>query len=98
MNNREWLLRTLEHEEVRKVPFNFMFSPPAQRALEYYYNTDNLEEALDFPIRMNAPVSIKPLYCDPAEYGETVRDEYGVVWSTSEIDRGSPIGHIGGDG
>ena len=41
---------------------------------------------------MTAPKSIKPLYAHPEEFGPTAMDEYGVVWSTSEIDRGAPIG------
>jgi len=40
---------------------------------------------------MSGPASIKPLYASPAEFGNTVTDEFGVVWSTSDIDRGSPI-------
>ncbi len=67
-----------------------MLSPPAQKTLEQIYGPDP-EHELGLPIRMNAPVSIKPLYADPREYGSTIRDEFGVVWSTSEIDRGSPV-------
>lgn len=48
---------------------------------------------MDFPIRMSSPKSIKPLYATPAEFGKSVKDEFGVVWSTSNIDRGSPIGY-----
>ena len=68
-----------------------MFSPPAQRLVEAHYG-DDLEEALSLPIRMTGLRSIKPLYADPDEFGETARDEFGVTWSTSRIDRGSPIG------
>jgi len=51
-----------------------------------------LEDLLDMPLRMNGCKSIKPLYSHPSEFGPTVTDEFGVVWSTTEIDRGSPIG------
>jgi len=44
------------------------------------------------PIRMSGCASVKPLYASPADFGDTIEDEFGVVWSTSEIDRGSPIG------
>ena len=91
MLNREWIEATLRHEETGRVPFNFMFSPPALRRAEAHYGTP-LEDVLRMPIRMSGPGSVKPLYADPAKFGETVTDEFGVVWSTSEIDRGSPIG------
>ena len=89
--NRQWIERTLRHETCDAVPFNFMFSPPALRRAESHYG-GNPEERLGFPIRMNGPRSVKPLYADPQEFGDTLSDEFGVVWSTSEIDRGSPIG------
>jgi uroporphyrinogen decarboxylase len=47
---------------------------------------------LDFPIRMTGPKSVKPLYAPPEEFGPTLKDEFGVVWTTSPIDRGSPVG------
>lgn len=89
--NREWIQRTLRHEECEAVPYNFMFSPPAQRRAEAHYGP-NLEDRLDLPLRMTGTRSLKPLYADPKDFGPTVQDEFGVVWSTSEIDRGSPIG------
>ncbi len=88
---REWIERTLRHEPGEGVPYNFSFSPPAQRLAESHYGTP-LEDCLDLPMRMVGPKSIKPLYADPGEYGETIADEFGVVWSTSKLDRGSPIG------
>ncbi len=90
-NNREWIQQTLQHQESEAVPYNFMFSPPAQRAAEKHYGKD-FEEKLSFPIRMTAPESVKPLYADPGDFGDTIKDEFGVVWSTNVIDRGSPIG------
>ncbi|MBN1675797.1 MAG: hypothetical protein JXR37_32435 [Kiritimatiellae bacterium] len=89
--DREWIEATLRHQETGAVPYNFMFSPPTQRAAEAHYG-DDIVERLAFPIRMMAPKSVKPLYADPAKYGETITDEYGVVWSTNAIDRGAPIG------
>ena len=49
-------------------------------------------ERLDLPMRMTSLQSIKPLYASPDEFGPTAIDEFGVVWSTNSIDRGSPIG------
>jgi uroporphyrinogen decarboxylase len=92
LTNKQWIRKTVAHSETGCVPYNFMFTPPALRVLEKYYQTQDLERMLGFPIRMIAPVSIKPLYADPAIYGKTIKDEFGVVWSTSEVDRGSPIG------
>ena len=90
--NRNCIKTALAHKRTQAVPYNFMFSPPAQLMLEEYYGHADLEQALELPIRMSAPVSIKPLYADPARFGEKIEDEFGVVWSTSHIDRGSPIG------
>jgi uroporphyrinogen decarboxylase len=90
--NREWITLAISHKETRSVPYNFLFSPKVFKALSDYYKTNDLEEAICLPIRMNGPRSIKPLYADPDSYGPTIRDEFNVVWSTSDIDRGSPIG------
>jgi uroporphyrinogen decarboxylase len=91
MSDFDWIQQTIEHRETGAVPYNFMFSPPAKQTAEEHYGQD-LEERLSLPIRMNAPQSPKPLYADPDRYGATITDEFGVVWSTSKIDRGSPIG------
>jgi uroporphyrinogen decarboxylase len=91
MNDRSWIVETVAHRRSAAVPYNFMFSPPAREALERRYATEDLEETLALPIRMNAPVSIKPLYADPAEFGDAARDEFGVLWSTNPIDRGAPL-------
>ena len=90
--NRNWIQKTLAHKQTQAVPYNFMFTPPAQLSLQKYYDQTDLEQALALPIRMSAPVSIKPLFADPAQFGEAIKDEFGVTWRTSCIDRGSPIG------
>ena len=91
-SNREWIRGVIAHEDCGRVPYNFMFTPPAQRRLETHYGAGNLEDALGLPIRMNGCKSVKPLYASPAEFGETIRDEYRVTWTTSYVDRGSPVG------
>lgn len=92
MNNREWIKRTLAHEETGAVPYNFAFAPPARQKVEKHYGGSPAEQVLNFPIRMTGLNSIKPLYASRSEYGDSIRDEYGVVWSTNDIDRGSPTG------
>ena len=89
--NRDWIQETLAHRESDRVPYNFMFSPPAQRQVEARFGED-LAERLDMPLRMTSLKSVKPLYASPDEFGPTAVDEFGVVWSTNPIDRGSPIG------
>lgn len=89
---------TLEHKEPKAIPYDFMFTPPIQESLKKHYGQADLEQALGFPIRMSGPVSVKPLYADPAKFGESIKDEFGVVWSTNSIDRGSPIGPCLGQG
>jgi len=91
-HDRSWIQDTLARREPRAVPCNFMFSPPARALLEAHYGTNDLETALGLPLRIGGTNSIKPLYAAPAEFGARIKDEFGVVWSTSDIDRGSPIG------
>lgn len=90
--DREWVRSALQHEEQDAIPYNFSVTPPAQRKLEAYYGTDDFEKTLGFPIRMTGPKTIKPLYADPARFGATLVDEFGVTWTTSTLDRGVPVG------
>jgi len=91
-DNRQWIKQTLAHHEPESVPFNISLSPLPRAALERHYGVTDVEAALDFPIRMSGTKTIKPIYASPAVYGPTLRDEFGVGWSTNEIDRGAPIG------
>ena len=91
-NNRNWIKETLAHQDGLDVPYNFMFSPLILQGLQSHFGQDDVEQAVNLPIRMSEPASIKPLYADPDKYGPTIKDEFGVVWSTNHIDRGSPIG------
>ena len=75
-----------------KYSHNLPLSPPARRKLEAHYGTTDVEAHLDLPVRASGPRSIKPLYASAEEYGERIEDEFGVVWTTNAIDRGSPIG------
>ena len=90
-NPKELIRSALAHRETARVPYNFMFSPPAEKRLKEYYATDDLITALDIPMCFFGAKG-KPLYADPEVYGERITDPFGVVWSTSWIDRGSPIG------
>ncbi|MDP6438179.1 MAG: hypothetical protein QGH74_00950, partial [Candidatus Brocadiia bacterium] len=92
VSKKEWIQQALAHREDVAVPYNFMFSPPARQKVEQHYGGAPIEKVLGFPIRITAPTSIKPLYASPQEFGESVADEFGVVWSTNDVDRGSPIG------
>ena len=89
MNNREWIQQVLAHCQPEAVPFNCSFSPPARQRVEEHYGAP-AEVALDFPIRMTGLTTIKPLYASPEEFGDLAKDEFGVEWSTSSIDRGTP--------
>ncbi len=91
-DHRSWIRQALAHREPDAVPYNFHFSPPARARLAAHFGADDVETAIGLPIRMSGPKSVKPLYASPSRFGGSVADEFGVVWSTSEIDRGSPIG------
>ncbi len=88
MTNKQWIKRVLAHDDGVPVPYNLMFSPLPRQ----HYRTDDVEGHLDLPIRMTGPQTIKPLYASPREFGSTATDEFGVVWTTNEIDRGAPVG------
>ncbi|MBN1346553.1 MAG: hypothetical protein JXQ73_27940 [Phycisphaerae bacterium] len=90
--NRDWIKSTIAHRPSPAVPYNFSFSPPALKALQDHYGAEDIPRTLDFPIRMKGCKSVKPLYASPERYGPTATDEFGVVWTTSDIDRGTPIG------
>lgn len=92
IDHRHWIRDTLAHRPGGAVPYNVTFSPPARSRLQAHYGTADLEETLGLPIRMGGPRSVKPLYASPEAFGPTATDEFGVVWTTSAIDRGSPVG------
>jgi len=89
--HRAWICDTLAHRQPSAVPYNFSFTPPVCARLEAHYGTHDVETAIRMPIRITATKSIKPLYASPKEFGERAPDEFGVVWSVSDRDRGSPI-------
>ncbi len=82
----------LRHEETERVPYNFMFSPPALRKLQEYLGETDAQTWVGSHLYLYGCAD-KPLYADPGQYGPTIADPWGVVWSTSEIDRGYPVVH-----
>jgi uroporphyrinogen decarboxylase len=92
MTAKQLVQAALRHEETERVPYNFMFSPPAEARLKAHYGADDLQAFLDINLYLYACQG-KPLYAMPEEYGPTITDEFGVVWATSEIDRGYPVQH-----
>ena len=93
MTNKDWTRRVVAHDGDVPVPYNLPLSPPARQKLQRHFGTGDVEGFLDLPTRMTGPKSVKPLYASPERYGPRVTDEFGVEWSTNEIDRGSPVGH-----
>ena len=92
MTNKQWIKRVIEHDGDVPVPYNLPLSPVPRRKLQEHFATDHVEQHLDLPIRMTGMQSVKPLYAAPEEFGDTVADEFGVVWTTNRIDRGAPVG------
>jgi uroporphyrinogen decarboxylase len=82
----------LRHEETERVPYNFMLSPPAVRKLEEYLGAVCVDAWVGSHLYLFG-CSDKPLYAHPERYGPTINDQWGVVWATSEIDRGYPLVH-----
>lgn len=92
MDHREWIRNVLAHQD-GPVPYSIPLSPVPQRKLEEYSGAASILDWMDLPVRFTSLKSIKPLYADPAIFGPYAKDEWGVVWSTNAIDRGSPDGH-----
>ena len=91
VNTRNWVKETLSHVQTERIPYNFFFTPLALKKVKKFYGS-NIEDSLEFPIRIIGLESLKPIYAEPSIYGKYIRDEFGVLWSTSFRDRGSPIG------
>lgn len=91
MTPREAVFATIRHQETGHVPYNLSFSPPAEAALKAHYGVDDLQERLRLHLSLFGCAG-KPLYASPEEYGPTITDPFGVVWTTSRIDRGCPVG------
>jgi len=89
---RDLVQAALRHEETERLPYNLMFSPPAERALREHYDVEDLHEHLGISLFLFGCAG-KPLYASPDEFGPTITDEWGVVWATSHIDRGYPVRH-----
>ncbi len=92
MTNKVWIRKVMTHETGMPVPYNFSFSPVALQKAEKHYGGSPIAELLEFPIRTKGMKSIKPTYASPAEFGPFALDEFGVKWTTNDIDRGSPVG------
>jgi len=90
-NNKGWIRSVIAHRHGLPVPYNFSFSPPALAALQNHLGVADVKEALNLPIRTVSCKSVKPQYASPGQLGPTIADEFGVVWSTNDIDRGSPV-------
>jgi uroporphyrinogen decarboxylase len=69
-----------------------MFSPPALRKLQDYLGDVDAAAWVSSHLYLYGCAD-KPLYAHPDQYGPTITDQWGVVWATSEIDRGYPVVH-----
>ncbi len=88
MTRRERVLAAIRHEETDPPPWNLMWAPAIGARLAEHFGTDDVASAVGNHIHMIAPMARKPLYADPAKFGPTITDDYGVVWETSTRDRG----------
>lgn len=94
--DKQWVVDAVAHRPDVPAPWNISLCPPAAAALRAHLGLGpdgDIKDALGLPIRTASCQSIKPQYASVAEFGSSVTDEFGVAWSTNDIDRGSPIGH-----
>ncbi|HUS80039.1 MAG TPA: uroporphyrinogen decarboxylase family protein [Armatimonadota bacterium] len=88
MTRRERVIAAVRHEETDQVPWNLMWVPAIGDRLAEHFGTTHLHDAVGNHIYIVAGAARKPLYADPAEYGPTITDDFGVVWETTTRDRG----------
>ena len=88
MRPKEIVRKALQHEETEHVPYQIDVTPPVRRQLEAHYGTDDVATAMGDYVAIIGAGSDKPLYADPRELGELVRDEFGILWKTTVDDRG----------
>lgn len=89
---RDLVRAALRHDETERLPYNFMLSPPAERKLCERLDIADADAWIE-PCLYFYGCSDKPLYARPEKYGPTITDQWGVVWATSDIDRGYPVNH-----
>jgi len=88
MTPKEIVTKALRHEETEHVPHQIDVTPPVRGQLAAHYGTDDVATAMGDCVAIIGAGSDKPLYADPREVGELVRDEFGVLWRTRVDDRG----------
>ncbi len=91
MTPRERVLAAIRHEETEPPPWNLMWVPAIGDQLAEHFGTDDLDAAVGNHIFVFGARSARPLYADPAKYGPTITDDFGVVWETSMRDRGHVV-------
>jgi len=89
---RALALAAIRHETTERIPFHCMLSPPAQYVLQEHLGSQPADGYLDCCLALFGCAD-KPLYATPARYGDSITDKFGVVWSTSDRDRGYPVAH-----
>jgi hypothetical protein len=89
---RDLVYAGLRHEGTERIPYDLMFCPPAEAAIRQYLGAGDLQDCLDINLYFFGCAD-KPLYASPEQYGPSLTDQYGVVWSTSNLDRDYPIHH-----
>lgn len=88
MTRRERVMAAIRHEQTDPVPWNLMWVPAVGDALVRHFGTTHLHDAVGNHIYIVAGGARKPLYADPADFGPTITDDFGVVWETTLRDRG----------
>jgi len=88
MTPKEIVTRAISHQATDRIPYQIDVTPPVRRLLVAHYGTERLADAMGDDVAIIGVGSDKPLYADPRELGAQVTDEFGVVWRTSEDDRG----------
>lgn len=84
MTRRDLTHQALRHEETDRLPYYLSLLPPTERLLREHLRVEDVYDAIGCYVRQE---SVRPPVLRTVQ-GDIWRDEWGVVWRNTEVDRG----------
>ena len=86
MTKKELVQSALAHNEVSPIPYHLVFTPPVEALLREHFGTDDLNRTLG-----NALLRTSVVPGPEVQPDGTVRDDFGVIWEQTDVNRGAPV-------